>query len=133
VKALDLKATGTTEFEDVSADAWYAEAVAAASQAGIVNGLDNTTFAPTAKITREQMATILVKTIELKAGKSLNAKAESTFIDRDEAAAWALKYIDVASEAGLVQGREGNQFAPKALLTRAESAQVVFSLLAGTK
>lgn len=56
--------TGTTAFTDVAADQYYANAVAWAAQNGIVSGTSATTFAPNAAITREQMATILMRFCE---------------------------------------------------------------------
>lgn len=129
VRALGLKANGPSSFTDVSADAWYAEAVAAASQAGIVQGKDAATFAPNAKITREEMSALLVRAYEHKAGSKLAAGAEAQFADRSEAADWALAYIDAANAAGFIKGRNDNEFAPKAQLTRAESAQAIYTLL----
>lgn len=129
VRALGLKANGPASFADVSADAWYAEAVAAASQAGIVQGKDAATFAPNAKITREEMSALLVRAYEHKAGSKLAGGAEAQFADRSEAADWALAYIDAANAAGFIKGRNDNEFAPKAQLTRAESAQAIYTLL----
>jgi hypothetical protein len=128
-RALGLKASGSASFTDVSSGAWYAEAVAAASQVGIVQGTSSTTFSPNAKITREEMSALLVRAYELKTGKKLAAAKASEFTDRGEASAWALTYIDAAYEAGFVQGRDDNQFAPKAKLTRAESAKAIYTLL----
>ncbi|WP_141503951.1 S-layer homology domain-containing protein [Paenibacillus luteus] len=128
-RALGLKASGTASFTDVNSGAWYAEAVAAASQAGIVQGTSSTTFSPNAKITREEMSALLVRAYELKTGKKLAAAKISEFADRGQASAWALAYIDAAYEAGFVQGRDDNQFAPKAKLTRAESAKAIYTLL----
>lgn len=129
VKALGLTASGASGYADVSADAWYAEAVAAASQAGIVQGKGNSTFAPNAKITREEMSALLVRASEWKSGETLQADSIANFADRGEAAAWALPYIDAAYKAGFIQGRTNNQFAPKAQLTRAESAKAIYSIL----
>jgi len=129
VRALGLKSSRVSSFTDVSTDAWYAEAVAAASQAGIVQGKSSSLFAPNAKITREEMSALLVRAYELKSGNKLPVAAESKFADRSDAANWALTYIDAAYEAGFVQGRGGNQFAPKAQLTRAESAKAIYTLI----
>jgi|GEM_PF-2017866 len=129
VRALGLKSTAASSFTDVSANAWYAEAVAAASEAGIIQGKSADTFAPNAEITREEMAALLVRAYELSSGNKLDEASEADFADRGAAADWALGYIDAAYDAGLINGRNGNQFAPKAHLTRAESAKVIYTLL----
>lgn len=58
VRTLGL-AGGASAFADVDADAWYAEAVAAAYRFGIVHGYEDGTFRPEDYITREQMAAML--------------------------------------------------------------------------
>ena len=47
-------------FEDVDADAYYADAVAWASENGIVSGFSETEFSPDENITREQMTKIIL-------------------------------------------------------------------------
>ena len=56
----DVEYKGT--FEDVADDQWYTDAVEWAAAEGVVNGVgDGTNFAPSATITREQIATILYR------------------------------------------------------------------------
>ena len=54
---------GTNGFTDVPADQWYTQAVAWAAQNGIVNGVGNNKFDPDAKITREQLAAVLYRSL----------------------------------------------------------------------
>ena len=51
----------TNPFTDVSAGSWYYEAVLWASKTGVTNGTSPTTFAPNNPITREQMATMIMR------------------------------------------------------------------------
>ena len=53
-----------TAFADVSADAWYAEAVAYCQQNGIMSGTTDTTFAPETTLTRAMLVTILWRQAE---------------------------------------------------------------------
>ncbi len=64
-------------FEDVPADVWYAEAVAAAYEAGIINGTSATTFAPMAKITRQEAAVIVANALAL---QDIVVEEDSTLI-----------------------------------------------------
>lgn len=128
VRALGLEATGTAQFDDVAADAWYAGVVAAAHEAGLVNGKSASTFAPEGSITREEMATILVRAYELKTGESIASDVAASFEDRGQASSWAQSAIDAALAEGLLQGKSSTTFEPKALLTRAEGAQIAFML-----
>lgn len=51
--------SGVLSFLDVSADAWYADAVLWAANAGIVNGYGDDTFGPNDPVSREQLNVIL--------------------------------------------------------------------------
>ncbi|MUT64624.1 pullulanase [Paenibacillus sp. NEAU-GSW1] len=130
VRALGLKAEGEASYSDVAKGAWYAPFVAAASKAGIVKGNQDGTFGPNATITREEMATMIVRALEVKnGGKAAGAAAPSEFTDRAQVSAWAVAYVDAAAKLGLVKGRANGQFAPQGVMTRAEGAQVIFNLL----
>ncbi|MFD2673614.1 type I pullulanase [Marinicrinis sediminis] len=127
-RALDLEADGEAEFQDVSADAWYADSVAAAAEAGIVSGVGNGLFAPNATLSREEMAVMLIN-----AYVSLNLtgeeKAMTPFADADEMSDWAVDHVERAARLGLLSGRGENRFAPQAEMTRAESTQVIHTLI----
>ncbi len=127
VRALGLEASGKSAYSDVKADAWYASAIAAASEAGIAAGRSETEFAPNEVITREEMALMLVHAYEVKTGKKLSGSA--SFADADKISPWALQAIEAAAANGLLNGRSQQQFVPKQTATRAESAQAVYNLL----
>ncbi|CAH1217296.1 hypothetical protein PAECIP111893_04251 [Paenibacillus plantiphilus] len=129
VRALDLKATKQAAFSDVADQAWYAEAVAAASEAGLVTGDDKGKFNPSAKVTREEMAVILIRAYEKKTGKKAEQAGNASLKDSDSISAWAKSSVSQAVALGLLQGRDGGLFAPKASLNRAEGAQVIHSLI----
>ncbi|MNJ43205.1 Endo-1,4-beta-xylanase A precursor [compost metagenome] len=122
-------------FSDVSSSAWYADEVAVASAAGIVKGRADGTFGGGDVITREEMAVMLVKarTVMNGAGDTAEGGGQSlglaVFKDSDKIAPWAQKAVSEAVALGLLYGRDGGVFAPKDLLTRAESAQVIWKLL----
>lgn len=63
-RALNLKAGSRPTFNDVAADAWYADAVASVTEAGIVLGRSKDSFAPGQSITREEMAVMIVRAYE---------------------------------------------------------------------
>ncbi|MNY67895.1 Endo-1,4-beta-xylanase A precursor [compost metagenome] len=47
------------KFTDVPADSWSAEAIAAMSSRGLVDGFEGGTFRPRASLTRGEMAALL--------------------------------------------------------------------------
>lgn len=130
VRALGLNADGQIKFSDIKSDAWYSSYVATASKLGIVSGRSNDTFAPNASITREEMAIMVIRALEVKSGKKIEpAVGATTFADASNISKWADSYVKTAAGLGLLQGRENNQFAPKGWMTRAESAQIIYTLM----
>lgn len=128
-RALGLKAASPAAFADVDAKSWYAEAVAAVSEAGIVLGRGQDTFAPDERITREEMAVMIVRAYEYQQGSKSNVAAAGSFSDDALIHDWAKNAAGIAEQAGLIKGRGNQQFAPQASMTRAEGAQVIFNLL----
>jgi endoglucanase len=129
VRALGLEAKGAASFKDVESSKWYAEAVAAANEAGIVAGRGEGMFAPNATITREEMAVMLVNAVEYQTAANVDAGQAAAFEDASSISAWAQDAVNTASSLGILKGREGNQFAPKGQANRAESAQAIWQLL----
>jgi hypothetical protein len=128
-RTLDLKASKAVTFTDVDSGNVHADAIAAASEAGIIHGRNAETFAPDDRITREEMVTLIISAYEYKTGKKIDLTVESSYADRNLAAKWALPYIDAASSIGFVQGQGNGTFAPKKFMTRAEGAQLIYRLL----
>lgn len=103
-KAADSTTTYPTKFSDVEADAYYAQAVQWASDAGIVTGFDGTTeFRPNDTVTREQFATMLARYAKLK-GADIAADEASLadYSDGAKVSDWAKGYVAWAVEAGVM-------------------------------
>ncbi|WP_339310635.1 S-layer homology domain-containing protein [Paenibacillus sp. FSL M7-0896] len=130
-RALGLKATSLSTFADVDSRLWYAEAVAAVNEAGIVLGRSKDAFAPEECITREEMAVMIVRAHEHLKGSMISSSdsAASPFSDYSQIRDWAKHAASAAEQAGLINGRGNQQFAPQETMTRAESAQVISNLL----
>ncbi|MFR9296632.1 MAG: S-layer homology domain-containing protein, partial [Aedoeadaptatus pacaensis] len=123
----DKKQTAANPFTDVKEGEWYANAVVWAAKNKIVMGYEDNTFKPNQKVTREEMAGILGRYIE---GKKVpyTLDLKEPFADQKMISKWALQPIDIVRHANLMQGRENNNFAPKASATRAELAKVMSDL-----
>ena len=98
-------------FSDVSASAWYYEAVAGAAHYGWLNGYPDGTFRPNASITRAEVATAMNRVLERECDKNyVNKHADELLSFADLAPAhWA--YYDVAEASnghGYVRTPEEN-------------------------
>ena len=96
--------SGNAGFSDVAEGAWYADAVAWASQNGIVSGKGDGRFAPTDPVTRMSFVSILYRYAEYR-GDDVTARADlSGFADADSIPAWARANIEWAVAEGLLSG-----------------------------
>lgn len=115
-------------FDDVSYDDWASESIALAADAGLMTGDGNGRFRPSAPITREELAMVLVKAAKLpSAGKS----NDPGFYLQDESSIspWALDAVAAVTEQGLMQGDSNRSFHPKGLATRQEVAVIGMRLM----
>lgn len=118
-------------FTDVTeAQAWSYQHIEAAYEAGIVSGRTPDTFAPTAQITRQEMASMIVRAAEYAyPGYFDDVNARHKFADDAKIADWAKEDVKLAYEAGIINGRPNNMFDPRANATRGESATMLYMLL----
>ena len=105
--------------------AWAQTAIAQAVQAGLITGYEDGEFRPNAEITRAEMAVILAKAL----GESTEVKLATSFADDKDIPAWAKGSVDFVKQAGMVQGKGDNEFAPQDSATRAEAVTVLLKLL----
>ncbi|KOR88022.1 phosphodiester glycosidase family protein [Paenibacillus solani] len=130
VRLLDLRAESSAPFDDVSSGKWYAKAVVAAAQSGIVNGTSTKHFDPETPIKRQEMAAMLVRAYaHAKNQPQGDSRSGSEFADLASSPEWAREAVETAHVLGLVEGHTPNRFEPEGLTTRAESAQVIYNLL----
>ncbi|MCL2125341.1 MAG: S-layer homology domain-containing protein [Oscillospiraceae bacterium] len=124
-------AAGALPFSDVIADAWYADAVAWASQNGIVGGYGDGRFGPGDSISRQQMVTILYRYcvaygIDVSVGLDTNILSyEDAFIISEG----AYEAFQWACGAGVIGGKPGGYLDPHGGATRAEVATVIMRFL----
>jgi len=114
-----------SDFTDVSADAYYAKAVAWAKANGIVNGVTVTEFAPDANITREQIATIIFRYAAFKGMNAVTLEENLHFDDADTISEYAVSALNWAVGTGLMNGRTQAALNPRDNATRAEAATIL--------
>ena len=116
--------TGQSSFVDVLTRDYFANAVAWASENNIVTGYSRTRFGSNDPVSREQIATLLWRY----AG-SPSAGSAQNFSDRNQISDYAADAVNWARANGIVNGRPGNRFDPKANATRAEVATILRNFL----
>ncbi|MFR1050117.1 MAG: InlB B-repeat-containing protein [Lachnospirales bacterium] len=108
-------------FNDVSANTYYARAVAWAAENGITGGIGNKKFAPDEPVTRAQFVTFLYR-----AAGSPAVSGTSAFSDVTDADAYYYNAILWAAENGITAGIGGGLFAPNGICNRAQIATFIF-------
>ena len=123
LEGVDLTAyEGATLYSDVSESAWYASAVNWATAEGLMNGVGNGTFSPNAPITREQICVTLARYMGLTYQGGAQAFADDNLIS-----SWAKDAVYACRENGIVNGMNGNNFAPKDPASRAQTCTMVLN------
>lgn len=120
---------------DVTKDAWYADAVYCAWGMTVTNGVDDTHFGVGQPITREQMATMAERFMEVRLHVALKAAEHPTaaFSDADQVSDWAKEAVEAMRIAGILQGDDQQRVNPKSGATRAEAAAVLLRLADATE
>ena len=79
----------TGAFADVAPGAWYYDAMLWASSTGILKGYEDGTYRPARAVSRQEMATILLRMADVKLGADLVDAALAEIADGDSVASWA--------------------------------------------
>ncbi|MNC49180.1 Endoglucanase precursor [compost metagenome] len=129
-RALGLRTDANATFSDVKSSDWYAKDVAAASKAGLILGVGKGKFAPTQKVTRQELAVILDRALKL-TGTELKAANPSftAYTDSAKVAPYAKDSLQSLSQAGVISSDVGTAFNPTAPATRETAAAALFTLL----
>ncbi len=106
-------------FRDVSAKAWYAEAVTYAVRAGLMNGVGGECFDPEGSMTRAMLVTVLWRNAGSPEGY------ENRFRDVP-AGQWYTEAVAWAAGNGVVNGVGDGLFDPESAVTREQIATILF-------
>ena len=122
---IDPAAYPSSRFSDVAATAYYAPYVEWAASKGIVTRTSETTFAPDATITREQMAVIMQRYANQMGYTLPVAREAELFTDSNKISSGMKEAVQAMQQAGVMNGKGSRLFAPKDTATRAEAAAVL--------
>ena len=112
----------TMQFTDVSADAWYAEAVQVLASLGIINGVGGGRYEPNRAITRAEFTAIAMRFARV------DTSGADIFPDV-KADDWFYEVVVSAVTYGWVNGYADGTFRPNATITRAEVTAIVNRML----
>ncbi len=114
---------GNAQFSDVPDDAYYAESVAWASEAGVVRGVGNGQFLPENASTREELAVMLYRyAMLLKLDTTVSTDLLNAFSDGSQTHSWAEDSLAWCVKNHIIQGKDGEILDPRNNATRAEAA-----------
>lgn len=117
--AVSASAASISDFKDVDTKAWYAEAVSAAVDNGLLYGKSRTQLDPNGLLTRAEMAAIINRSFGC-------YKAADISQYKDVAKSkWYYKDVALAVQMGTYNGRSSSSMAPDAPITREEAMTVV--------
>ena len=106
-------------FTDVSASAWYYDAVSYVYENGMMEGTGGTLFQPAVTTTRGMIVTMLYRL------EGEPAAGQSTFTDV-AAGAWYTSAVAWASANGIVEGYGNDRFGPDDTITREQMAAILY-------
>ena len=108
-----------TDFKDYDRTAWYAEAVSAAVDNGLLYGKSSTTLDPNGDMTRAEMAAIINRSFGCYKAADISQYKD---VSKDK---WYYKDVALAVQMGTYNGRSSSAMAPDSPITRQEAMTVV--------
>lgn len=115
-------------FTDLAPGAWYGGMVRTAARVGLLRSTSGR-FRPNDVATREEMADMLVRVLELLGQPSSDNVPTPPFTDLKQASSWARESIAKAWYKGIMGGMGNGLFAPQGTSTRAQVAAVMVRVL----
>jgi hypothetical protein len=124
-------------FNDVASGSWYAGVVNAAAKAGLVNGYEDGTFRPDERITREELAAIIIRSYQYAGGTvEVDDAAVQQILSKWSDASqiiWGQREVAAAIQVGLMNGMTDTTLETYGSATRAQTAAMVKRFLTEVK
>lgn len=121
---------GVDQFQDVSKDSWYYNAVAWAYATGITNGTSATTFSPNEAMTYQEMA-VFIKNFCDYYNMTMTAGSENTKVDQTQVSDYAKDAVTAVSGTGIMNTNGNTSINAHGTMTRAEAAQIMMNFCYG--
>ena len=115
----------TAIFSDVKDGTWYTDAVIWAASYGIVNGVGDRKFAPMKAVTREELATIIMRYAPLEFIKTEERADLTVYSDYGKVHDYAKDALSWANAIGLITGVTATTLEPRGNATREQFATIL--------
>ena len=123
-----LKGDTDFMFDDVLPDAWYCDYIKTAYSTGIIRGISNNIFGTGNSMTREDAVVVIARCMDIIGITADDMREYSVFSDENEIADYAKDSVETLYKKGIINGMEDGVFAPKAIVTRAQAAKMIYEL-----
>ena len=123
-----LKGDTDFMFDDVLPDAWYCDYIKTAYSTGIIRGISNNIFGTGNSMTREDAVVVIARCMDIIGITADDMREYSIFSDENEIADYAKDSVETLYKKGIINGMEDGVFAPKAIVTRAQAAKMIYEL-----
>ena len=110
-------------FADVTLNAWYAPYIASLCERSVINGIEENKFGVGMNVTREDFAVMIYRAL------NLTEVGDNNFTDKESISPYAVSAVNALYEKRIVAGFEDGSFKPKANITRAEGAKIIYNVL----
>ncbi len=126
--AIPEKTPSVYNFEDVTAEDWYAGFVYAAYNKNIVAGKSNSYFGAEENITRQDFVVMLNRAADMFETPFGESEETEEFVDENSIAEYALPSVKKFQGLSIVGGRDDGSFDPTGNITRAEASLVTYNV-----
>ncbi|NDI34958.1 GDSL-type esterase/lipase family protein [Chengkuizengella sediminis] len=121
----DADSLDESQYSDVEQERWSYKYIAAATKAGIMNGVGDNKFDSTGNVTMEQFIKILVEGYAFVSGIEIAANEN---LEVENASGWAKKYVVAAIQLGLME-EQADYTLPASRALLVEGAYTIFQTL----
>ena len=115
-------------FDDITKEDDNFKYIKFVKEKGIMNGVNNSFFAPDGELTRAQAITILIRTLGLE-DLAPNPPYKTHFKDDEQIPFWAKDAIYAANEIGMVKGDSYGRVRPNDNMSKAEASEFIYRFI----
>lgn len=124
----EIDSAAECDFADVDAESWAYSYVATAVKEGIINGYGNGYVGINDNITREDLATLIVRAASCYNKEIKATVSKAYFEDMADISSYATEAVEFLQQANVINGMNGC-FYPKLPATRAQTAKMIAALI----